>query len=346
MEWRREGGIAGFCDDIRIDSGGHAILSSCKPAAAGADGAGNWQRLTSDDLTQFYGWLDQLGAVQAEQTDPAVADAMTVRATLAGRAEGQAADADKNAMLQFGATLLQQWANASPTEYVSTLAEVDMRSGPGDQFEVVEKVAAGQQALATGVSLDSKWWRVICPDSTVGNCWVSADPTLTQPVAPVTTTGLQPGGEGQPAIDEAQILAEVVRRVYTVDDTFGGASKLPMIHLLSVEDREGNAIPFSSPARPLPTAVQEGIVAALQDLPARFEWVSSAGEVERNQQMTVLGNGGIITVGQVRPQPDGTVHVSSSIYLGPLASGGQTYVLERQDGRWKITGTTGATWMS
>ena len=86
-----------------VDSGGHATLSSCKPSTASAAGAASWQRLTSDELTQFYGWLDQLGAVQAEQKDPATADQMTVRVTFAGRAEGQATDADKNAMLQFGA---------------------------------------------------------------------------------------------------------------------------------------------------------------------------------------------------------------------------------------------------
>jgi hypothetical protein len=343
MEWRREGGIAGFCEDIRVDTGGHATLSSCKPPAASAP---TWQRLTSDELTQFYGWLDPLGAVQAEQKDPATADAMTFRVTFAGRGEGQATDADKSAMLQFGATLLQQWANSTPVSFISTLAEVNIRSGPGETFDAIEKIAAGQQALVTGVSMDSKWWRVICPDGTVGNCWASADPALTQPIAPANTAGGQPGGEVQAAVDEAQVLAEVVRRVYTVDDTFGGNSKLPLVYLLSVDDTDGSAIPYSSPARPLAAAVQQAVVAALKDLPTRFKWVGSAGEVKRNLQNEVEGNGGIITVGQARPQPDGSVHVTCSIFVGPMASGGQTYVLERQDGQWKITGTAGAVWMS
>ena len=344
MEWRRAGGIAGFCDTITVDTGGHATRTSCKQPAGAANAS--WMRLTSDELTQFYGWLDQLGTVRAEQKDPATADQMTVSATFAGRAEGQATDADKNAMLQFGGTLLQQWADPTPARYVSTLAEVNIRKGPSEQFDVIEKMAAGQQALVTGVSQDSQWWRVICPDDTIGNCWVSADPTLTQPIATASTTGVQPSGAGQADIDETQVLAEVIRRVYTVDDTFGGNSKLPLVYLLSVDDANGNAIPYSSPARPLPAPVQQGVVAALADLPAQFKWVASAGEVQRNQQNEVEGQGGIITVGQVRPQPDGTVQVTCSIYLGPLASGGQTYVLEQQDGKWKVTGTTGAVWMS
>ena len=73
-----------------------------------------------------------------------------------------------------------------------------MRNGPGEQFDVIEKIAGGQQALVTGVSRDSHWWRVICPDSTVGNCWVSADPTLTQPIAPAGATGVQPEARARP----------------------------------------------------------------------------------------------------------------------------------------------------
>ncbi|MGE5603963.1 MAG: hypothetical protein ACM30E_13010, partial [Nitrososphaerales archaeon] len=58
-EWHREGGLAGFCDDIRVDAGGHATLTSCKPASREAGPATSWRRLTSDELTQFYDWLDQ-----------------------------------------------------------------------------------------------------------------------------------------------------------------------------------------------------------------------------------------------------------------------------------------------
>lgn len=346
LEWHREGGIAGFCDDISVDTGGHATWTSCKAPAGASAVAPSWRRLTSAELAQFYAWVDHLGVVNAEQKDPATADAMTVRVNFAGRGDGQATDTDKNAMLQFGNALIQQWAEATPARYISTLAEVSMRSGPGDQFDVLQKIAAGQQAMVTGVSKDSQWWRVICPDSTVGNCWVSADPKLTQPIAPAGSTGLRPGANGQASIDDTQILAAVVRRIYTVDDTFGGTSKLPLIYLLSVEDSNGSAIPYASPGSTLPAPVQQGVVAALADLPAQFKWVESAGEVKRNKDNVVEGNGAIITLGKVRPQEDGSVQVTSSIYLGPMAAGGQTYILENQGGEWKVTGTTGSQWIS
>jgi uncharacterized protein YgiM (DUF1202 family) len=66
-------------------------------------------------------------------------------------------------------------------QYVMAQEDVLMRSGPGTQFSVLGNIASGQVGKVTGVSLDGNWWRVICPDDTVGSCWVSADPSLTQP---------------------------------------------------------------------------------------------------------------------------------------------------------------------
>jgi hypothetical protein len=340
--WKREGGIAGFCDEIAIDASGHAVLRSCKPAGA----APSWKRLTTDELTKFYGWLDRFGSAEAEVKDPATADAMTTNFVFSGRGAEKTAETDTSAMMQFAGELLQQWAEATPVRFITTSAEVNIRKGPSDQFEVVETIAAGQQALVTGVNRDSTWWRVVCPDNTAGNCWVTGDAQFTQPVAPAGSTGLQPDAEGQPAIDETGILAAVARQVYTVDDTFGGSGKFPVVYLLAVEDNEQGAIPYSSPARPVAPPVQQGVVAGLTDLPVQFKWVSGAGEVKRNHRGDVEGNAAIITLGKLRPQSDGSVHVNASIYVGPMAAGGQTYILEREGDAWKVTGKTGASWIS
>ncbi|HKZ85304.1 MAG TPA: LysM peptidoglycan-binding domain-containing protein [Anaerolineae bacterium] len=69
-------------------------------------------------------------------------------------------------------------------QYVLALADVNMRVGPGLEFARMSHIAAGQVAKVTGMSGNGQWWRVICPDNTVGNCWVSADPSLTQPTTP------------------------------------------------------------------------------------------------------------------------------------------------------------------
>jgi uncharacterized protein YraI len=54
-------------------------------------------------------------------------------------------------------------------------------SGPEFQYSIIGSIASGQTALVIAVSGDGNWWQVICPDDSVGNCWVSADPAFTRP---------------------------------------------------------------------------------------------------------------------------------------------------------------------
>ncbi len=68
-------------------------------------------------------------------------------------------------------------------EYVRSLPTVglNIRGGPGLDQEVVGLLEGGQIAQVTGISEDEEWWRIICPDDTIGSCWVSADPSLSEP---------------------------------------------------------------------------------------------------------------------------------------------------------------------
>lgn len=79
--------------------------------------------------------------------------------------------------------------NAYPTDvkYVMAQRDVNMRKGPGTQFSIISYIAAGQTAKVTGVSANGRWWRVICPDNSVGACWVSADRSLTRPTDGIVT---------------------------------------------------------------------------------------------------------------------------------------------------------------
>ncbi|HLF74433.1 MAG TPA: SH3 domain-containing protein [Anaerolineales bacterium] len=72
-------------------------------------------------------------------------------------------------------------AYATNVKYVMAQQDVRMRSGPGTQFSIIGFIAAGQTAKVTGVSADGNWWRVICPDNSIGSCWVSAARHLTRP---------------------------------------------------------------------------------------------------------------------------------------------------------------------
>jgi hypothetical protein len=77
------------------------------------------------------------------------------------------------------------------TQYVLAQQDVTIYSGPGEDYEVVGSIFDGQTALVTGAGFDNDWWRVICPDDTVGNCWVTGDTAFVTPVDSATAqTGL------------------------------------------------------------------------------------------------------------------------------------------------------------
>lgn len=65
--------------------------------------------------------------------------------------------------------------------YVMAQQDVSIYDGPSSQHNIIGSVVSGQVAKVTGVSTDGNWWRVICPDDTVGSCWVTANPAYTQP---------------------------------------------------------------------------------------------------------------------------------------------------------------------
>lgn len=64
---------------------------------------------------------------------------------------------------------------------------------PGDTRTRVATIASGQMALVTGASSDGMWWRVVCPDDTVGNCWVSSHPDWTMPQTASISSAPIPG---------------------------------------------------------------------------------------------------------------------------------------------------------
>lgn len=97
--------------------------------------------------------------------------------------------------------------------YIQALVNVNMRSGPGTGYDIVGKIFAGQTAQVTGSTSDNGWWRVICPDGSIGDCFVVNDPSLTQPAAapggtPITTP--TPAPVTIPVTDTGEAIIESV----------------------------------------------------------------------------------------------------------------------------------------
>jgi hypothetical protein len=73
--------------------------------------------------------------------------------------------------------------NVYPTdvEYVMAQQDIQIYAAADVSSAVIGQVFSGQVAQVTGTNVDGTWWQVICPDNSAGSCWVSADPSLTQP---------------------------------------------------------------------------------------------------------------------------------------------------------------------
>jgi hypothetical protein len=105
--WHREGGIAGFCDDLTVYVTGIAYATSCRSGAP--EDLGRIQ-LDPTQLETVYGWVDQLQSFEFEQRDPATADAMTTRLIFSGAGSQAATEADQAAILAFAEALFAQGA--------------------------------------------------------------------------------------------------------------------------------------------------------------------------------------------------------------------------------------------
>jgi len=98
--YHREGGIAGFCDDVTVYLAGYAYVSNCKGVSALVD-------LTASQLNQVYSWIDGYELIDYSYTDPAVADALKISLTMDGKGTTPA-DEVTRAITEFAADLLAQ----------------------------------------------------------------------------------------------------------------------------------------------------------------------------------------------------------------------------------------------
>jgi hypothetical protein len=104
LSWTREGGLAGFCDEMQIYLPNKVAASTCKPQG-NATSAGLTSLISSSEMDQFNQWLDAFGTVTLTQKDPAVSDAMTQTLFLQGYGQGQPDSAQQQAMFNWAQTV-------------------------------------------------------------------------------------------------------------------------------------------------------------------------------------------------------------------------------------------------
>jgi hypothetical protein len=112
LSWHREGGIAGFCDDLAIYPNGQVVAATCggnQPVELGQ------RTLAAEQLTQLQNWVNTFASFTFERTDEATADAMTISLEFTGTGTTEATDEDKQAIIDYAAEVYNQFS-AAPSE--------------------------------------------------------------------------------------------------------------------------------------------------------------------------------------------------------------------------------------
>ena len=233
-------------------------------------------------------------------------------------------------------------------------ASTDASNVPPVTFPVKPPMAA-QAGVAYPVPA------VAAPTPAVNNPYPAAE-TLSPTPTPVDPPpgGNLPGGGPTPTMitaegaklslqDQIAIYAAAARQLYFKDNTMeSGSARFPSIYLVSItNDRTGD--PNQPDAGPiaLDPDLRKGIASVLSDISASISWVNTLEEVAKDAKTGAVQDGGLImTFGNIQVQADGSVQLPASVYIASMVAGGQTYVLEKSNDEWQVTGNTGAKWIS
>lgn len=104
ITWRREGGIAGFCDVVTVSIPGPATVASC---ASDPPEVRQTIELTAAQTGRLQALIDRLASFDRQTADPATADAMTITIVFLGRGTAQPSEDDVAAMEALANEVLQ-----------------------------------------------------------------------------------------------------------------------------------------------------------------------------------------------------------------------------------------------
>ena len=108
--WRREGGIAGFCDSLTVYRSGEVYANSCKGQAQGSMDT-LAEMLSASEKKQFSEWIARLGENHLDASDPkGVADRMLVTLDFFGSGSKTLSESQQQDLFEFAQSLYQKLA--------------------------------------------------------------------------------------------------------------------------------------------------------------------------------------------------------------------------------------------
>lgn len=106
--WKRDGGIAGFCDRLIVFLSGEIYGNQCKSQPDGTTGTFA-DLLSASEQKQFNTWMAKFGEVHVDASDPkGVSDRMEVMLDLYGLGSGKPSDTEKQAIFAWVQDLFQK----------------------------------------------------------------------------------------------------------------------------------------------------------------------------------------------------------------------------------------------
>lgn len=146
--------------------------------------------------------------------------------------------------------------------------------------------------------------------------------------------------------DQADIYAAVIQRLYGVENGVI-VSNFPVLYIAQPTSGQFGDSGTEPAPEVLSAELQRAIIDRLKVLPAQIIWVTAYQDIPWDMEGTRVKDGGAgVTLGTIEPQKDGKVHVAGGMYYGNVGAHGSIYVLEKQDGTWKVIGTSGPQWIS
>jgi len=110
LVWKREGGIAGFCDTLVVFRSGEVLTSNCKSQGEGKTGAFA-DLLTSREVQKFNDWMAEFGEAKLDASDPkGVADRMVVTVEFFGLGGKSPTESEQRDLFNFAQSLYQKVA--------------------------------------------------------------------------------------------------------------------------------------------------------------------------------------------------------------------------------------------
>lgn len=110
LVWKREGGIAGFCNVLTAFRSGEVFTTDCKAQAEGRMGT-LADLLTSRERQQFSDWTTKFGEVNLDASDPkGVSDRMSVTLDFFGMGTKSPTESEEQVLFDFAQDLYQALA--------------------------------------------------------------------------------------------------------------------------------------------------------------------------------------------------------------------------------------------